>query len=100
MKTDGKHQENTRGSGEHGSVPGIESEAKLLYRVTDVSELLSISRSAAYRLCAAGILPVVRLGGGSIRIPAQALQRLIEAQTAGASWQGHPTVRREGNGNG
>ena len=49
----------------------------LLYRVSTAARLLAISRSRAYELCAAGILPTVRIGS-SIRVPARALERFVK----------------------
>ena len=49
----------------------------LLYRVSTAAHILSISRSRAYELCAAGILPTVRIGS-SIRVPARALERFVK----------------------
>jgi excisionase family DNA binding protein len=41
----------------------IAQRPRLLYRVTDVAETLSISRAKVYELIAAGSLPSVRLDG-------------------------------------
>ncbi|MGZ4599258.1 helix-turn-helix domain-containing protein [Oryzihumus sp.] len=38
-------------------------EDKLLYRVTEVAEYLSLSRSKVYELVRAGVLPSVRIDG-------------------------------------
>jgi excisionase family DNA binding protein len=48
----------------------------LLLRVSAAARVLSISRSKAYGLCAAGILPSVRIGS-SIRVSVQALERFV-----------------------
>jgi excisionase family DNA binding protein len=53
---------------------------KLLLRIPEVAELLSISRSTAYTMAAAGELPVVRIRGG-LRVPAARLMQMIEEQT-------------------
>jgi excisionase family DNA binding protein len=42
---------------------------RLAYRVTEVADLLAISRSAVYRGIRAGTIPVIR-HGRSVRIPA------------------------------
>ena len=53
---------------------------KFLLRPSEAAELLSISRSKAYELIAAGVLPSVRVGG-SVRVPAARLQAWIESHT-------------------
>jgi excisionase family DNA binding protein len=53
---------------------------KFLLRPSEAGELLSISRSKAYALIAAGVLPSVRVGG-SVRVPAARLQAWIEQHT-------------------
>jgi excisionase family DNA binding protein len=50
---------------------------KWLLRPAEAAELLSISRTKAYELIAAGVLPSVRVGG-SVRVPALQLQAWIE----------------------
>ena len=50
---------------------------KLLLRPVEAAELLSISRSKAYELIAAGVLPSVQVGG-SVRVPAVQLRAWIE----------------------
>jgi excisionase family DNA binding protein len=52
---------------------------RLLLRVDEVAAMLSLGRSKTYELIAIGVLPAVRLGR-SIRVPAEALQRWLEAQ--------------------
>lgn len=47
----------------------------LFLRVDEAARLLSISRSKAYALIAAGDLPHVRIGS-SIRVPTEALKKL------------------------
>jgi excisionase family DNA binding protein len=51
------------------------TEPKLL-RVEDAARLLSLGRSKAYELVAAGELPVVRIGR-SVRVPAMALDQYV-----------------------
>jgi excisionase family DNA binding protein len=53
---------------------------KLAVRPARAAILLDMSRRKIYELVAAGVLPSIRLGGG-IRIPIQALRRLIEDPT-------------------
>jgi excisionase family DNA binding protein len=53
---------------------------KFLLRPSEAAELLSISRSKAYELIAAGVLPSVRIGS-SVRVPAARLQAWIEQHT-------------------
>jgi excisionase family DNA binding protein len=52
---------------------------RLLYRVEDVAEMLSLGRSKTYELIASGVIPVVRLGR-CVRVPAHALRRWLETQ--------------------
>ncbi len=44
-------------------VKGTEVDDKLLYRVSDVAAALSVSRSKAYELVRAGVLPSVKIDG-------------------------------------
>jgi excisionase family DNA binding protein len=59
-------------------------EQKLAVKPARAAILLDMSRSKIYELVAAGVLPSIRLGGG-IRIPIQALRRLIEAGSGESS---------------
>ena len=52
---------------------------KLAYRVSEVAELLGMSRSGVYALVVSRTLPSVRLGG-SIRVPADALRAWLKEQ--------------------
>lgn len=52
---------------------------KLLYRPTEVAELLGIGRSKAYELIAARVMPSIRIGA-SIRVPADSLRAWIAQQ--------------------
>jgi excisionase family DNA binding protein len=58
---------------------------KLAYRVAEAARLLSLSRSTVYELIAIGDIPSVRLGRsrgrGVIRVPAEALHKMIEQRT-------------------
>ncbi len=54
-----------------------EDKELLLLRVSLVAQRLSISRSRAYELVAAGVIPSVRLGA-SVRVPTLALKRFVE----------------------
>ncbi len=49
----------------------------LLLRVSEAARQLSISRSRAYELVSAGVIPSVRLGT-SVRVPALALERFVK----------------------
>jgi excisionase family DNA binding protein len=57
-------------------------EPKVL-RMADAAKVLGISRSKIYALAARGDVPVVRIGG-SLRIPAAALDRWLDERTVGA----------------
>lgn len=54
----------------------VETE-KFLLRVNAAAAALSCSKSKVYEMVAAGELPVVRLGGTSIRIPRAAIEKLV-----------------------
>ncbi len=54
-----------------------------LLRPDEVADLMHVSRSKVYTLIASGRLPHVRVFG-SVRVPQQALLRLIEASTVAA----------------
>jgi len=51
---------------------------KLLYRVTEVAAILSLSRSTVYELVLSGVLPSVRIGG-SRRIRGEDLARYVDS---------------------
>jgi excisionase family DNA binding protein len=55
-----------------------EHEERLVYRVAEAGDLLSISAAFAYELVARGELPVVRLGRRRL-VPKVALLALVEA---------------------
>jgi excisionase family DNA binding protein len=58
---------------------------RLLLRVEEAAEQLSMGRSKTYQLVRSGQLPgVIRLGK-SLRISAEALRQWIEEQAAGSS---------------
>jgi len=50
---------------------------KLLIRPVEVAAMLSISRSSAYELIAAGTIPSVRLGR-MVRVPLEAIRKIVE----------------------
>ena len=50
-----------------------------LLRVSEAAERLSLSRSHAYAMVAAGVLPTVRIGR-AVRVPARALSAWVDAQ--------------------
>ena len=54
----------------------------LLLRPEEAVELLGISRSKIYAMLAEGILPQIRCGK-SVRIPRDALQAWVKANTVG-----------------
>jgi excisionase family DNA binding protein len=53
---------------------------RLLLRVEEVAEMLSLGRSKTYQLIASGVRPGVRLGR-CVRVPADALRRWLESQS-------------------
>jgi len=57
-------------------------------RVPQAAALLQISRAKAYLLVASGDLPSVRIGQGSIRIPLEAIERLVVRAMRGSGDDG------------
>jgi len=53
-------------------------EQKLLLRVDEAAKLLSVSKVHLYGLIYKGVVPHVRLGGKSIRVPVRGLEQAIE----------------------
>jgi excisionase family DNA binding protein len=67
-----------------GLPKGIFMDAKSYYlKPKVVAERLSLSDSQVYRLIEKGEIPSVRIGQGSVRVPAGALEAYIEARTTG-----------------
>jgi excisionase family DNA binding protein len=60
------------------ATPTLPNDDRLVYSVTEVGELLGISRAFAYELVARGELPVIRLGRRRL-VPKVALLSLLEA---------------------
>lgn len=56
---------------------------KLLLRVSEVAERLSVARSKAYMMVRSGELVSVKLGK-SVRVPAQSLQQYVDGLTEAA----------------
>ena len=56
---------------------------KLLYRVTEAADAISVSRARAYELIASGVIPSIKVGG-SIRVPVDALREWIAKQRTAA----------------
>ena len=62
----------------------MEHKDKLLLRIEDAAEMLSLSRATVYNLMKCGAIPYVRLGS-AMRIPtAQLLERIESMQVADA----------------
>jgi excisionase family DNA binding protein len=59
----------------------VQNGGKLLLRVHEAAEILSIARSKAYAMVHAGELPSVKLGK-SIRVPAASLKQFVEGLEA------------------
>lgn len=57
---------------------------KLLLRMPEVAEILSVSRSHAYKLIAEGRLPVIRLGR-AVRVPRTWVEKFVAEQVA--AWE-------------
>jgi excisionase family DNA binding protein len=54
---------------------------RLLLRIDEVAALIGVSRTTAYALVNKGEIPSVRIGG-LLRIPSDALRKMIEQRTA------------------
>jgi len=57
---------------------------RMAYRISEVAELIGVSKSKAYEMASRGELPTIRLGG-SLRVNASALRALLEKLGAPAS---------------
>ncbi len=62
----------------------MENKPKLLLRVSEVAEQLSVARSKAYVMVQTGELPSVKLGK-SIRVPAAAVSDYVQRLIAQAA---------------
>ena len=62
---------------------------KLLLRPAEVAEMLGLGRSKTYQMLANGQLPSVRIGG-SLRVPAQALEDWVQNKTSTLDQQNPP----------
>jgi excisionase family DNA binding protein len=56
---------------------------KLLVRIGEAAEMLSVARSKAYQMVQSGELPAVRMGK-SVRVSVRALNEYVERKTAEA----------------
>lgn len=57
--------------------------SRLLLRVPEVAEALSISRSQAYELIRRGIIPAIKLGD-SVRVPQAELEQMVRREIEAA----------------
>jgi excisionase family DNA binding protein len=57
---------------------------RILYRVTELADLIGCSKTKAYELVASGEVPSVRVGN-MLRVPADALRKMIAERTSGES---------------
>lgn len=64
---------------------------RLLLRIPEVAERLSVGRSTIYELVNANLLPTVRIGR-AVRIPAAALRDWVERQAIDAARDLTPAV--------
>ena len=58
------------------------SDERLLLRIDEVAALIGVSRTTAYALVNKGDIPSVRIGG-LLRIPNDALRKMIEERASG-----------------
>lgn len=59
---------------------------KIALNVTDVAQMLGLSRPTVYKLCNQKDFPVARIGG-RLLIPREKLKAWVEAQTEGKTWK-------------
>jgi excisionase family DNA binding protein len=57
---------------------------KLLLRVSELADAIGCSKSKAYELVGKGLIPSVRIGG-LLRVPADALRKMIEDRASGSA---------------
>lgn len=55
----------------------METKDRLLLKPREAGHILGVSLSRVYQLIASGALPHVRLGGTTLRIPIEALRKMI-----------------------
>ncbi len=65
--------------------------AREYYRISEVAEMLGISRQAAYKYAEQGIIPTCRIGG-VILVPITPLKKMLARQTDNSN--GGPDGRR------
>jgi excisionase family DNA binding protein len=58
-----------------------------MHKVVQVAQMLQLSRTKVYEMVAAGILPSVKFGDRSVRIPADGLRHWIAANMRDAEAQ-------------
>ena len=71
---------------------------KLLYRLSELVEVLGLSRARVYELLREGTLPKVVIGR-SVRVPARALEEWVAAQLAASSGGSREPEHRPDGGN-
>jgi len=61
---------------------------KLLLRVNETAERLSLGRTKAYQLIARGVIPSVRIDG-AVRVPAEALEEYVRGLAPATTTSNH-----------
>jgi len=61
----------------------MDTEERLFITVPEAARLLGYRRGNGYKLVKLGVIPVVRLGGGHMRVPVAKLRQLAEERTEG-----------------
>jgi excisionase family DNA binding protein len=54
-----------------------------LYRVDEVTTILAISKTHAYRICKSGELPTIRFGKNTIRVRQEDLENFLKEKRHG-----------------
>ncbi len=64
-----------------------EGPEKLLLRVDEVAQRLSVGRATVYQMISSGALRTVRIGRGgrAVRVPVKSLQEWLESQQRGTA---------------
>jgi excisionase family DNA binding protein len=77
----GKRKRPKRAASRAKEVPGTDR-PRLLYRIAEVAKLFGCDPHTVYDLCGAGKLRYVRLAGGTMRIPAAAIDAYLSGDAA------------------
>jgi len=60
----------------------VETTEKLTYTVEQAGAIIGVSRTTAYKLCRAGVIPTIRFGR-QLKVPIAQLQKLLTEKEKG-----------------